>query len=185
MGPKRVPDTAATGPPDGRLMVTYTTYDGPGLPVATVSVEPPPQEPEQETLEDLPDVGEDLPLAQWRAWLSEAAHCLADARTRPEPRFFHPQGQAIYKGSRGLSTRSDSPPVENAWRGEDPRVRRRGHREHPARGAGSEGAAGGETLHQLRAMKQGVRLTTQMVRLFADGRGVAERSAPGCWHRIQ
>lgn len=32
-----------------------------------------------------------------RGGLREAADCLADARTRPEPRFVHERGQAVYR----------------------------------------------------------------------------------------
>jgi hypothetical protein len=115
---------------DGRLMATYTAHDGPGLPVATVSVEPPPLH--QGSLDDLLDVGElvlaadllatwsgdeGLPLAERSAWLREAADCLADARTRPEPRLTHERGQAAYRDEPGRFDPERLAAVENAWRG--------------------------------------------------------------------
>lgn len=114
---------------DGRLMATYTAVDGPGLPVATLSVEPPPRQ--QDSLDDLLDVGElvlaadllaarsgdsHLPLAERSAWLREAADCLADARTRPEPRFTHERSQAAYGDEPGRFDPERLAAVENVWR---------------------------------------------------------------------
>lgn len=116
---------------DGRLMATYTAQDGPGLPVATVSVEPPPLQQDADPLDDLLDVGElvlaadllagradgeGLPLEQRGAWLSEAADCLADARTRPEPRFLHERGRAAYRAEPGRFDPERLAAVEGAWR---------------------------------------------------------------------
>jgi hypothetical protein len=115
---------------DGRLMATYTAHDGPGLPVATVSVEPPPLQQDTDPLDDLLDVGElvlaadllaeradeRLPLEQRSAWLSEAADCLADARTRPEPRFTHERGQTAYRDEPGRFDPERLAAAEGAWR---------------------------------------------------------------------
>jgi hypothetical protein len=131
---------------DGRLVATYTAHDGPGLPVATVSVEPPPLRQDADPLDDLLDVGElvlaadlfaeraddeRLPIEERSAWLSEAADCLADARTRPEPRFIHERGQAVYRDEPGRFDPERLAAVEGAWRDmlrewgatADPRVR--------------------------------------------------------------
>jgi hypothetical protein len=119
---------------DRRLMATYTACNGSGKPVATVSVElPPVHAPRagQEPLEDLLDVGElvlvadllaaragdeSLSLRSRRAWLSEAADCLADARTRPEPRFVHERGHAAYRAEPGRFDPQRLAAVEYVWR---------------------------------------------------------------------
>ncbi|WP_433383569.1 Imm49 family immunity protein [Actinoplanes sp. CA-142083] len=109
---------------DGRMRATYTAADGPGLPEACLSVEPPPP---VEGVEDLMDAGELVLTAdllsgragddrQRRAWLAEAADCLAAARSRPEPRFVHERGWAAYRAEPGRFDPERLAAVETAWR---------------------------------------------------------------------
>jgi len=104
----------------GELTATYTARNGPGLPEACVEV--------SEAAEgDLLDVGE-LVLAadllavrvgddrQRRAWLTEAADCLAAARGRPEPRFTHERGWAAYRAEPSRFDPERLAAVETAWR---------------------------------------------------------------------
>jgi hypothetical protein len=109
---------------EGKLWACYTARNGPGLPEARLSVEPPPP---AGGLEDLMDVGE-LVLAadllagrsgddrQRRAWLGEAAECLAEARARPEPRFVHERGWAAYRAEPARFDPARLAAVEDAWR---------------------------------------------------------------------
>ncbi|MFI5891801.1 Imm49 family immunity protein [Actinoplanes sp. NPDC051513] len=109
---------------DGKLRATYTAGNAPGLPEACLSAEPPPP---VEGVEDLMDVGELVLTAdllsgragddrQRRAWLAEAADCLADARARPEPRFVHERGWAAYRAEPGRFDPERLAAVETAWR---------------------------------------------------------------------
>ncbi|MFC7277600.1 Imm49 family immunity protein [Paractinoplanes rhizophilus] len=116
----------------GKMTATYTASNGPGLPEACLRVEPPPPAggAEHRTAvggEDLMDVGElvltaDLLSAragddrQRRAWLAEAADCLAAARARPEPRFVHERGWAAYRAEPGRFHPDRLAAVETAWR---------------------------------------------------------------------
>ena len=104
----------------GRLTATYAAHNGPGLPEARVDV--------TEAAEgDLMDVGE-LVLAadllagrvgddrERRAWLTEAADCLAAARSRSEPRFVHERGWAAYRAEPTRFDPERLAAVETAWR---------------------------------------------------------------------
>jgi hypothetical protein len=78
-------------------------------------------------LDDLMDVGE-LVLAadllagrvgddrERRAWLTEAADCLAAARSRSEPRFVHERGWAAYRAEPSRFDPERLAAVESAWR---------------------------------------------------------------------
>ncbi|MFF5297311.1 Imm49 family immunity protein [Paractinoplanes globisporus] len=109
----------------GAVKITHTARNGPGIPEASLTVEPLPTGED-----DLMDVG-DLVLAadllaaragrtpddrQRRAWLAEAADCLADARARPEPRFVHDRGWAAYRADPARFDPERLAAVENAWR---------------------------------------------------------------------
>jgi len=104
----------------GTVTATYTARNGPGLADACMEV--------TEAAEgDLMDVGElvlaaDLLAAragddrQRRAWLTEAADCLAAARSRSEPRFLHERGWAAYRAEPSRFDPDRLAAVETAWR---------------------------------------------------------------------
>jgi len=104
----------------GDRTATYTARNGPGLPEARMDVT-------DAADGDLLDVGE-LVLAadllagragddrQRRAWLTEAADCLAAARTRSEPRFVHERGWAAYRAEPTRFDPERLAAVESAWR---------------------------------------------------------------------
>lgn len=98
---------------------------------------------------------ERLPLGQWSAWLSEAADCLADARTRLEPRFVHERGAGRVDVEPGRFDPERLAAVESAWRD---MVRERG--------AGTE-----ETSPRVRAEVSMVALQVQLESILAAIRG--------------
>jgi hypothetical protein len=107
-------------PGAGEPTEIHTARNGPGLPEACVEVS-------EAADGDLLDVGElvlaaDLLAArsgddrERRAWLTEAADCLAAARGRAEPRFFHERGWAAYRAEPSRFDPGRLAAVEAAWR---------------------------------------------------------------------
>ena len=118
-----------------RLRATYTARNGPGLPEARLEVDPPPPEEKAGGAGDLMDVGELVLVAELlaaraadeqhaRAWLAEAADCLAEACARAEPRFVSERGWAAYRAEPGRFDPQRLAALENAWRemAADPRA---------------------------------------------------------------
>ncbi|MCU7727654.1 immunity 49 family protein [Actinoplanes sp. KI2] len=107
----------------GRMMGTYTARNGPGILDAILVAD----EEFAPGLEDLLDVGELVLVADLlagrggddrrrRAWLTEAADCLAAARDRSEPRFVHERGWAAYRAEPSRFDPDRLAAVESAWR---------------------------------------------------------------------
>ena len=122
----------------GRLWATYAVRGAPGLPEATISVEPPPVgERLTPSAHDLLDVGDlvlaaDLlgrraddrsPLPDRRAWLDEACDCIAEVRarlrstrSRPEDLVFTARGRACLRAEPGRFSSERLEALECAWR---------------------------------------------------------------------
>jgi hypothetical protein len=153
---------------DGRLWASYTARGAPGLSEAVLRVEPPPLRTAIDPgPDDLLDIGElvlaadllsrraedeELPLAERRAWLDEAADCLAEisgrlARTGsgPDALLFTDRGQAAYRAERGRFDPERLAAVEGTWRS---RVAR--WDEEITAGAARESAHGSATVLRLR-----------------------------------
>jgi hypothetical protein len=97
----------------------YLATGGPGLPEACL--------PAAGGADDLLDVGELVLAAELlagrpgddherRAWLAEAADCLAEARARPEPRFVHERGWSAFRAEPDRFDPARLAAVETAWR---------------------------------------------------------------------
>ena len=122
----------------GRLWATYAARGAPGLPEATISVEPAPVgERFAPSAQDLLDVGDlvlaaDLlgrraddrsPLPDRRAWLDEACDCIAEVRARlrstrsnPEDLVFTARGRACLRAEPGRFSPERLEALEGTWR---------------------------------------------------------------------